>query len=451
VESTGKRIRKGRAFTLGPAKNAPAGNAADETGSPMDRKIRKRWWSPGRIAWLVSALALLALVLWSLSPLRGGKTLRVPKERIMISTVSRGEFQEFIPVTGTVIPVTTHYLDATEGGRVEEVFREAGSFVDRGDEILRLANTNLLLDIMYREAELYQQSNNLRNTKILMEQNRLQMRREILEIDHDISRQRRITESYTELAKDNLVSRQDYDEARDRLAYLTERRELVLAAQQQDELFREAQIRQLEASLQRIQTNLEIVKRNMENLVIRAPVAGQLTALNAEIGQSKARGERMGQIDVLDGFKLRAAVDEFYITRIVPELKGTFEFSGETFEVSIDKIYPQVVQGRFEVDLRFDGEEPSGIRRGQTIRLRLALGDPSEALLLPAGSFQQTSGGRWAYLVDASGETATKREIRLGRQSPQYFEVLGGLEPGDRVITSNYEFFGDAERLILTD
>lgn len=419
--------------------------------STMDRRIRKRWWNWRRAAWLVVSMATLLLIAWSVHVYRGERTLRIPAERIRISTVVRGEFQEYVPITATVLPLTTHYLDASEGGRVEEIYREAGSVVERGDEILRLANTNLVLDIMYREAELFQQSNNLRNTKILMEQNRLQMRRELLEIDHEISAQTRITEGYEELKRDDLVARQVYEEARDRLVYLTGRRELVLAAQEQDELFRASQVEQLEASLRRIQANLDIVKRNMENLVVRAPISGRLTALSAEVGQSKARGERLGQIDVIDGFGLRADVDEYYIARVDRELRGSFTLAEQAYAVRVEKVYPQVVQGRFKIDLRFEGKEPTGLRRGQTVRMRLELGYPYEAVLLPNGPFHRTTGGRWAFVVSPSGDEAVRREIDLGRQNSRFLEVLAGLEPGERVITSPYEFLGDAERLVLSD
>jgi len=426
-------------------------NVLAATVSAMDRRVRKRRWTRGNVAWLAAALAMVVLVAWSVRLFRGERTLRVPLERIRISTVLRGEFLEYIPITATAVPITTHHLVAAEGGRIEEVFREAGSFVEAGDEILRLANTNLLLDIMYREAELFQQSNNLRNTKLLMEQNRLQMRRELLEIDHEITRQRRVADNYSTLMEDSLISRLEFEEARDRLDYLTEKRELVLAAQKQDELFRESQLRRLEESLQRMQANLAIVKQNLDALVLRAPVTGQLTALDSEVGQSKARGERLGQIDVLDGFKLRAEIDEYYIARIDRGLRGTFTFDDAAYALHVDKVYPQVVQGRFEVDLRFAGDEPAGMRRGQSVRMRLELDAPYEAMLLPNGPFQQTTGGRWAFVVSDSGGEARKKEIAVGRQNAQYLEILEGLEPGEKVITSPYEFFGDAERLILND
>jgi HlyD family secretion protein len=417
----------------------------------MDRKIRRRRWTLGRSAWIAVGLALVVLVVWSVRLFHGEKTLRVPTERIRISTVTRGEFQEYIPVTAAVIPLTTHYLSATEGGRVEEIYREAGSTVKAGDEILRLGNTNLLLDIMYREAELFQQSNNLRNSKILMEQNRLQMDREILDIDHEINRQQRITESYERLNEEALISRQEYEESRDRLAYLARKRELVLAAQVEDNLFRESQVEQLEASLERMKSNLAVVKQNLDSLIVRAPIEGRLTELNAEVGQSKARGERLGQIDVLDSFGLSAQIDEYYIARISAGLHGTFPLGDQDYAVRVAKVYPQVVNGHFEIDLQFSGEEPAGLRRGQSVRMRLELGDRYEALLLPNGPFHQATGGHWVFVVSGSGGEAHKRKINVGRQNTQFLEVLGGLEPGEKVITSPYEFFGDAERLLLSD
>jgi len=284
-----------------------------------------------------------------------------------------------------------------------------------------------------------------------MEQNRLQMDREILEIDHEITRQKRVAESYEQLNREALVSRREYEESRDRLAYLLSKRDLVLAAQRQDMRFRESQIEQLEASLERMRSNLALVENNLKSLIVRAPIAGRLTALNAEVGQSKARGERLGQIDVLDSFGLKAEIDEYYIARIRAGLLGSFPLADETYAVRVAKVYPQVVNGRFEVDLHFSGDEPADLRRGQTIRMRLELGDPYEALRLPNGPFHQSTGGRWVFVVNESGDRAHRRDIVVGRQNAQSLEVLEGLEPGETVITSPYEFFGDAERLLLHD
>ena len=375
--------------------------------------------------------------------------MNVNIERITIATVEKGVFQEFIPVIGNVLPIKTIYLDAMEGGRVENIFVEAGSMVHEGDKILKLANTNLLLDIMYREAQFFEQSNNLRNTRLAMEQHRLTLRRELVELDYQIQRQKRIYDRNTELAKKDLISQQEYEQAKDEYEYLLKRKELTLETQKQDAVFRQVQIEQLEASVQRMQTNLGMVKQKLESLVLRAPISGQLTSLHAEIGESKSPGERLGKIDVLEGFKVRAAIDEHYIARIEIGRTGAFDLAGTSYTLIVKKIYPEVREGRFEVDMEFDGASPQGMRRGQTLRIRLELGDLSEAVLLPRGGFYQKTGGQWVYVLEPSGAVATKRPIRLGRQNPQVFEVLEGLEPGEQVITSTYDGFGDIDRLIL--
>jgi HlyD family secretion protein len=376
-------------------------------------------------------------------------SLRTASERVTISTVERGPFQEFIPVSGTVIPIDAHFLDAVEGGRVEEIYVEAGALVEEGDPILRLTNTNLLLDIMWREAELFQQSNNLRNTLLLMEQSRLQLTRDLADVENRLRQQERTYRRYVELAEHDLLPRHQVELARDEYEYLTRRRDLTDESRRKDAEFRTAQVEALETSLERMGNNLEIVKRKHENLTIRAPVSGHLTALNAEIGQLKTSGERLGQIDILHGFKIRAEVDELYLTRVEPGRAGEFDLDGSGYRVVVRKVYPEVVGGRFEIDLAFEGEDPPGVRRGQRVRVRLKLDDVYEAVLLGRGAFFQTTGGSWAYVVDETGTHATKRQVRLGRQNPEVFEVLEGLTAGDRVITSSYEGYGNTDRLIL--
>ncbi len=411
-------------------------------------RVKKRW-TRGRIVSATGAIIVAIVAIYSLFFVGRGSRLNVQAERLRVATVLRGEFQEYVPFTGTVVPVSTHYLDAVEGGRVDTVYLEAGTYVEKGDRILELVNTSLLMDVMYREAEIFQQSNNLRNTRLNMERQSLEMQRQLLELEHEIRTQRRIVESNISLAEKNLISSREFEESKDELHYLERKLELTRETQRQDSTFRVTQIRQLEISLDRMGTNLELVKKNMENLVIRAPVSGHLTSLNAEIGESKKRGERLGQIDILDGFKVRLPIDEYYISRITAGLGGTFEFSGASYRVRIVKIYPEVVEGRFEVDMEFEGDEPDGIRRGQTLRIKLELGDLSEALLLETGAFFVSTGGRWVYVLDESQGTASKRTVHLGRQNIEYFEVLGGLEPGERVIVSAYDSFGKAERLVL--
>jgi HlyD family secretion protein len=421
-----------------------------EPAMGMDRKIKKKKWPPRKIAGFAAIGLFVILVLYIFLFRMSKSTLNVKTERITVSTVTKGPFQEFIPVMGNVLPINTFYLNAVEGGRVEEIYLEAGTFVEEGDEILLLANTNLLLDIMWREAELFQQSNNLRNTRLSMAQYRLRLNQDLAEIDNQLQQQKRTYERYTELVKDNLIPKHEFELAKDQYEYLIRRKELIIESQQNDLEFRQGQIDALEASLKRMQNNLAIVKQKQDNLTIKAPVSGHLTALEAEIGQSKAPGQPLGQIDVLEGFRVRAGIDEHYIARIETGRTGEFDFAGKSYGLVVKKIYPEVVDNRFEVDMEFADGEPEEITRGQTLHIRLELGGISEAILLPRGGFYQATGGNWAYVVDEAENVATKRRIRIGRQNPNVFEVLEGLEPGDRVITSSYESFGsNMDRLVL--
>jgi len=415
----------------------------------MDRKIEKKKWPPKKIAIYTISAIVVFLFIYTLIFGDSSSKLNVQTERLTISTVSIGPFQEFIPVTGNIVPIKTVYLDAIEGGRVETKFIEEGALVSTGEEILKLDNTNLHLDIMYREAELFQQINNLRNTRLEMEKTRLSLKGQLVELEYEIAQQNRLFDRSKEMYNKNLISKQEFEQVQDRYYYLLESKKLTLESHKQDSVFREVQISQLEASVQRMQANLEIVKTKLENLIIKAPITGQLTSLNAEIGESKSPGERLGQIDVLDSFKVRVDVDEFYIARIEIGKTGSFDFAGKTYQVEIRKIYPEVQNGRFAVDMYFGEEVPQGIRRGQTLHIRLALGDLSEATLLARGGFYQKTGGQWVYVLDKSDDFAIKRDIKIGRQNPQYFEVLDGLKPGEKVITSSYETFGDNEKLVL--
>ncbi|NQT96288.1 MAG: HlyD family efflux transporter periplasmic adaptor subunit, partial [Candidatus Marinimicrobia bacterium] len=351
----------------------------------MDRKIEKKRWTPKKLTGIAGGIIVGVLIIYQIGFSDKSSRLNVERQRLVISTVKRGDFQEFIPVIGTVIPIKTIYLDAIEGGSVEHLFLEAGSYVNKSDPILRLANTNLLLDIMYREAELFQQSNNLRNTRLAMEENRLALKAQLIELDYRIKQSKRNYDTQAELAEKSLIAQQQFEAAQDEYDYLLQTRDLTMESHQQDSTFREVQLEQLEESLVRMEANLKIVKQNLDNLTIKAPVSGQLTSLNAEIGESKSRGERLGQIDVLDGFKLRVNIDEYYISRVSIGQTGTFTFAGDQYKLAVMKVYPEVLNGRFEVDTEFVGEEPEGIRRGQSQHIRLELGDPSEALLLARG------------------------------------------------------------------
>ncbi|NIR52271.1 efflux RND transporter periplasmic adaptor subunit [candidate division KSB1 bacterium] len=415
----------------------------------MDRKIEKKKWPPKKIAGLTVSGLFFVIVIVAVDPFDTSSKLRVEEEKITISTVKKGPFQEFIPVTGTVLPIKTIFLDAREGGQVDTLFIEAGSLVERGDKILQLSNTTLHIQISSQDAQVVEQRNLLTNMRFNMEQNRLDLRRQLLEQEYQIKRLKRLYDRRKKLFERNLISEQEFEATKDEYQYQIKQQKLNVESFKQDSIFQEVQIRQLETSLDRLEQNLEIARQRLEDLTIKAPVSGQLTSLNAEIGQSISQGQRLGQIDVLDGFKVRAGIDEHYLARISRGLNGEFDFAGDTYRLVTDKIYPEVRNGRFEVDMEFVSDSPEGIRRGQTVHIRLELGDLSEALLIPRGGFYQKTGGQWIYVLDESGKVATKREIRLGRQNPQVFEVLEGLRPGERVITSTYDNFGDIDKLVL--
>ncbi len=415
----------------------------------MDRKIKKKKWPPKRIAGLAAVVIFIGIVIYVFLFKFSKSTLNVKKERITVSTVTEGPFQEFIPVIGNVLPIDTVFIDADEGGRVENIFVRAGTIVEKGDRILELANTDLLLTIMWREAELFQQTDNLRRTRLSLEQYRLQLNQELTQIDNMLRQQQRTYERYKELRKDNLISEHEYELAKDQYEYLVKRKEQTIESQRNEMKFRKIQIDALVSQLERMENNLEVAKEKLGNLTIRARVSGHLTSLDVELGQSKSPGQRLGQIDVLSGFRVRASIDQHYITRVEIGRTGQFPYANNSYKLVIKKIYPEVRDGRFDVDMEFAEKEPAGIRRGLTLHIRLELGDISEAILLAKGGFYSSTGGNWVYVLDESESIATKKSIRLNRQNTEVYEVLSGLSPGEKVITSSYESFGKMERLIL--
>ena len=415
----------------------------------MDRKIKKKKWPPKRIATYAAVGIFVIVVLYIFLFKMSKSTLNVRAERLTISTVSKGPFQEYIPIQGTVEPIYTHYLDPLEGGIVEEIYVEAGEMVNKGDRILKLTNTNLIIDIMWREAELFRASDNLRSTRLSMEQYRLRLAQELADIESRLQQQKRIYERYKVLVKDDLISQHEYELEKDQYDYLVKLKKLTIESQESDLKFRQAQINALEDSLERMQSNLKVLKQKQDNLTIVAPIAGQLTSFDAEIGESKSPGQRLGRIDMLEGFKVTADIDEHYIARIERDRTGEYEFAGQTGKLAVRQIFPEVRDNRFEVEMEFLDKEPEGIRRGLTLHIKLELGDIAEATLLPRGGFEQTTGGNWVYVLDESESFATKRRIKVNRYNPQNFEVTEGLEPGEKVITSSYESFGNMERLIL--
>lgn len=415
----------------------------------MDRVIEKKKWTPRKIGLIVAAVVFVVIVVWLFLFRYKSSALNVEKEHLTIATVTRGPFREFIPIVGNVLPINTFYLSAVEGGRVEEIYREAGAVVRKGDKLLKLGNTSLLLDIMWREAELFQQSNNLRNTQLSMEQQRLSLKSQLTDIEYQIQQQKRIFDRSTELYNKEMLSQQEYESAKDQYEYLLKRRDLTIESQKNDIEFRKAQIESLESSLKRMEDNLEVAKQKLDNLTVIAPISGHLTALDAEIGQTKNPGERLGQIDNLDGFKVRASIDEHYLPRIEVGKTGEFDLAGQTYQLVIRKVFPEVKDGRFEIDLEFTNQVPAGITRGQSLHIRLDLGGISDAIRLPRGGFYQVTGGNWVYVLAPDQKTAFKRTIKIGRQNPQYYEVLEGLEPGEHVITSAYDNYNNIDNLIL--
>ncbi len=415
----------------------------------MDRKIEKKKWPLMRII-KYSAIGIFVLVVGYLLLFQtGGSSLNVKRERLTISTVKKGPFQEFIPIIGNVLPHKTHYLDPAIGGRVETIYLRAGAKVNKGDKILKLSNTNLLMTLLNNEAQINRASNDLRATRLQLERNRLDLKRRRAEADYFLKRIKTRYERNKILFKENYISKQEFDDFQDEFEYQKKNRELTIESQEQDLKFSEEQVRQLETSVGRMEENLKLLNEQLENLTIKAPISGHLTSLVAEVGQSIAQGIRLGQIDDVEGFKVRAQIDEHYINRVEAGRVGEFDFSGNTYQLKIHQVFPEVREGRFEVDLMFDGQEAPGITRGLTLHIRLQLSELSEAILVARGGFYQTTGGNWAYILDESGEYATKRKIRLGRQNPQFFEVLEGLKPGEKVVTSSYENYGDMERLVL--
>ncbi len=418
------------------------------TQNSMDRKIKKQKWPPKKIAGAAVGGLFVIVVLYNLLLGDHSSKLNVQAEKITISTVSHGPFQEFIPVTGNVLPIKTIYLDAVEGGQVDTIYRKAGSIVKEGDQILRLENTSLHLQISSQDALVAEQRNLLTNTRFTLDQNQTQSRQLLINREYEVRRLHRIYRNQEALFQQTLISKDEFEQSKDDYEFEKKRQDLAVKAFKRDSAFQEIQLRQLEGNVGRLENNLKIARRRLENLTIRAPVSGQLTSLNAEIGESKSQGQRLGQVDVLDGFKVRAAIDEHYIAKIGIGQRGQFDFAGQTYTLVTKIVYPEVTNGRFEVDMEFEGDVPQ-VRRGQTVRIRLELGDLEDATMISRGGFYQKTGGNWVYVLTEDGSEAVKRNIRLGRQNTQVFEVLDGLESGERVITSSYDNYGDIDKLII--
>lgn len=418
------------------------------SGQAMDRVVEKRVSRSRMVMYGLGGIAALLFAWWLVGMLLGGRSLSVNAQRIFVSPVTVGTFEDFIPLRGRLVPRSTVYLDAIEGGRVESVLVEDGALVEAGDPIALLSNTNMQLEVLGREAAVTEQLNNMRTIELQLEQNRLSHKRNLVEIDYQIIRLNRAINRQRELAAKNLVSQSTIDELEDEATYYRNRREVTLESQATDARMQEQQLRQLREAGDQLQASLSFARKNLDDLYVRAPVAGKLSGFNIEVGESIARGGRLGQIDDPDAYKLTASIDEYYLGRVDLEQVAIAEHNNRSFEVRVAKLYPQVNNGQFEIDMLFD-DDPTGLRRGQTLQLRLTLGDNSDAILIPNGSFYQETGGNWVFVVSADGSEALRRTVRLGRRNTDFIEVLDGLEPGEKVITSPYTSYVGMDRLTL--
>ena len=420
------------------------------SGQGMDRVVEKKMPLSRKAGFGIGGLLLVAFAWWFVDTLLDGRSLSVDSQRIAISTVTAGTFEDYIPLRGRLIPRSTVYLDAIEGGRVDQVLVEDGALVEAGEPIAILSNTNLQLVVLGREAEVTEQLNFMRTIELQLEQNRLSHKRNLIEIDYQVKRLTRSIERQRGLAAKDLVSQSTIDELEDELKYYEDRREVTLESQATDARLQEQQLAQLRIAGEQLRSSLDFARKNLDDLNVRAPIAGKLSGFNIEVGQSIERGGRLGQIDDPDGFKLNVRIDEYYLGRVDLEQVAVAEHNNRSFDMEIAKIYPQVKDGQFEVDMAFS-EEPVGVRRGQTLQLRLTLGDNTGALLIPNGSFYQETGGNWIFVVSPDGSEAIKRPVRLGRRNTSFIEVLDGLEAGEKVVTSPYTSYADMDRLSLDE
>ena len=418
----------------------------------MDTIIEKKtgWrvaFTKKALPWWLGALLMVFVVYLIVRP--NNKTLRVDKDTVTISNVVMGEFNDYIRISGRVQPMTTIQLSPQEGGIVEKILIEEGSPVKAGDPILILNNDNLDLQILNSEAELAEKENILRNTQIQMEQQKLDVRQNVLEYGMQVDRLRRAYEQQKALYEDKLIAKEEYLKAEEDYRLAKQKYDLMAERSKQDSLYRGTQIDRMEESLENMQLNMSMIRRRKSNLIVKAPIDGELGLLDVVLGQSIASGTKIGPINSVGTYKVEAQIDEHYIDRVVAGLEATFERQGETYSTVIRKVYPEVRDGKFKADFKFGGEQPDNIRAGQTYYLNLQLGQPEEAVIIPRGTFYQKTGGKWIYVVNKDGNKAVKREIRIGRQNPQYYEVLEGLEPGERVITSGYDTYGDSDVLVF--
>ncbi len=415
----------------------------------MDIPLKKKRFTPKKMATVGGIVLLTSLILFVIYSSSGNSKLNVEKERISINEVTRGGFQENIPVNGAVLPIKTIYLDAIEGGRVEEKFVEDGAMMKEGEPILRLSNTDLELSLVNQETSVFELLTQMQISQTAARQNTINRLNQLTDVENSLIEAERIYNLNKRLLDKGAIGKQEFLQSENNLNYQKNRMELAQQVMKQDSIATKQEATQSKTSYERTQQALKLMRKKVEDLVVKAPIDGQLTSLNAEIGESKTKGERLGQLDVLTGYKIRAEIDEHYITRVVSGQEGSFKYRDEAFDLEIKKVFTQVTNGRFQVDMEFKNEAPENLRRGQTFQIRLALSQEKEAILIPKGGFFQQTGGNWIFKVSEDGEIAYKTQIQLGSQNSDYYEVLEGIQPGDKVITSSYANFGEVQELVL--
>lgn len=417
----------------------------------MDRKIEKKKWPPKKIAiWSIGSVIIM-FIAYNLIIADGSRKLNIDRERISISEVSFGEYIDYIPIDGTVQPIRTVTLDAIEGGRVEKKYTIGGTMVKEGDTILKLTNHNMMMAFLEQETRASDLINNLQSTRLSLQQNRFRLKRSLNEINFNLKQAEDTYKRNKELYEEKVLSEQEYLQSKWDYERLSKQRVIEIESQRIDSINMVSQINQLERTLAQTMRNLDFNRQNLNNLLIIAPISGLLSSIDQEVGESVSPGQNIGQIDDINSFKVRALIDEHYISRVFPGLTGFFDFAGQSHALEITRVYPEVNNGQFRVDMKFQKAYPEGIRRGQTVQIRLELSDPSKALLIPRGGFFQQTGGNWIFVIDETSNQAVKRKIRTGRQNSRYYEVLDGLIEGEKVIVSSYEGYDNIDKLVIKD
>jgi HlyD family secretion protein len=415
----------------------------------MDRIIEKKKWTTSKILSVSGIIAVVLLIFGSFYFTSGKTRLNVNTERITISEVKKGPFREFIPVNGIVLPLTSIYLDALEGGRVEEKFVEDGAIMKKGDPILKLSNTDLELSLANQETSVFNLLTQMQISRNAARQNTIMKLNQRTDVENTLIEAERVYTLNKKLRQDGAISEQEFKQSENAYNYAVKKKKLTEEILKQDSVSTKQEYEQAQESYRRTQDALRIMRKKVEDLVVRAPIDGKLTSLDVEIGQNKNKGERLGQLDAVNGFKVRVDIDEHYISRIYTGLMGEFTFAGKDYKLKIHKVYTQVTNGKFQVDMVFEDEIPKDVRRGQTLQIRLALSDETQAILLARGGFYQQTGGNWIFKVNDNGTIAYRVDIQLGRQNPEYYEVLQGLQPGDKVVTSGYDNYETTQELVL--